>query len=563
MAEPEDDWLDGAAPFDMPPAPDYNEPPEEALDEKLITPTDWANWPLWAKMRLLRRLRTDGAGRPEQFVDTALDWYLWAMWGGRGSGKSDEASRWSAEDALRLERIRFALVGRTFADVRDTMFEGETGLLALIPDDHLLGGSRERAYNRSLGELFLANGSKFKGFSSEKPNQLRGPQHHRAWIDEASSWADAEEPCVENSKGKAPAVDTTMSNLMLGLRLKCPDGSRVRMVSSTTPKPNELTELINELAERRGQVRVLSTYSNLQNLDEEMADLIVGMYEGTDVAAQELEGQILSAVKGAAWSDQNIAAAQAAEIPKNAELEKTVVGVDPAVSSKTSSDETGLVGLRRWNDRVETAPNTFTDDHWIEVLEDRSAVISVGTFPRAVLAFVLDIEADELLVEINNGYDFVVAAITTHLEAEGGSFIRRSRKDPTSVRTKSRQIIEYICTTGDGYSFVMKPVWQSIDKLTRAKAGSVWWHRERAVHAAGLGKLEKQMTTFDGTAKKSPDRLDALTTGTGGLVTVRRRAASGGASPTHLPDAPPAGSPKHPLLVTTAASPNNPYETRL
>lgn len=527
--------------IDAPPAPDYEEAPEEGLDLGLVTPDAWKSWPLWAKMRLLRRLRTDGAGRPEQYIDTEVLWYLWAMWGGRGSGKSDEASRWSAEDGLRLEKIRFALVGRTFADVRDTMFEGETGLLALIPDFALKGGSRERAYNRSLGELFLANGTKFKGFSSEKPNGLRGPQHHRAWIDEASSWADADE---------GNKVDTTISNLMLGLRLRCPDGSKVRMVSSTTPKPNELTEFLNELAETKGEVRVLSTYSNLANLDEEVADIVIGMYEGTDVAAQELEGKILSGSKGAAWGPADTAAARA-RVPLG-DLDKTVVGIDPAVTSKTGSDETGVVVVERYM-HVEKTTSDDIIDHWINVKEDRSGVVPVSAFPMVVLAAVTDNLADELLVEVNNGYDFVVSAVTTHITSEGGTVVKRTRSDRSSIKTKSRQVTEYICETVDGHSFVLKPVWQSVDKLTRAKAASVWWHRERAAHTEGLEKLEKQMHSYDGTARKSPDRLDALTTAVAGLSVVRRTKSRGGASPLHVAPAPTAANRQHPLLLTASA----------
>lgn len=530
--------------IDAPPAPTYEEAPEEALDNGLVTPDGWQNWPLWAKMRLLRRLRTDGAGRPEQYIDDALAWYLWAMWGGRGSGKSDEASRWSAEDALRLDKIRFALIGRTFSDVRDTMFEGETGLLALIPDWALKGGSRERAYNRSLGELFLANGSKFKGFSSEKPNQLRGPQHHRAWIDEASSWADADEGNV---------VDTTISNLMLGLRLKCPDGSRVRMVSSTTPKPNELTEFLNQLAEEKGQVRVLSTYSNLANLDEEVADIVIGLYEGTDVAAQELEGKILSATKGAAWDYASIEVAKT--VKPRGDLDKTVLGIDPAVTSKSGSDETGLVVVVRNRETVVDQEGKQHDDYWINVEADLSGVIPVSRFPHSVMAAVVDYNVDDVLVEVNNGYDFVVSAITSHIEAEGGLVIKRTRTDHSSIKTKSRKVTEYICSTEDGHAFTLKPVWQSVDKLTRAKAVSIWWHRKRASHAEGLDKLEKQMCTYDGTARKSPDRLDALTTAVAGLAVRQSRRERSGASTFTASPPPPPGSPQHPLLVTASAGP--------
>lgn len=541
------DWSIDDEEIDAPEAPDYSRAPEQGLDEDWEGIGEWETWPLWARLRLLRRLRTEGVGRPEQYIDASLDFYLWLLLGGRGSGKSDEANRWSAEEGLRLPKIRFALVGRTFADVRDTMFEGETGLLAILPDEALRGGRRQRAYNRSLGELFLANGTKFKGFSAEKPAALRGPQHHRATCDESSSWEDADVPNIVKASGQlAPAVDTTMSNLMLGLRLKSPDGSSVRMVASTTPKPNELTEFLAETAESKGQLRVLTTYSNLDNLDEQVRDIVLGMYEGTDVAAQELEGKILSSAKGAAWSDALIRVAQTAERPTvslgdgilGLSLErKVVVGVDPAVTSKDTSDETGLVAVERCG----------LDDPWLGVLEDRSGPIDVGRFATSVLGLAMSVEADEVLVEINNGYDFVVQAITSFCEAEEWLVIRRVRKDPRSTRTKTRQVIEYLLESPEGYVCVLKPVWASVDKLTRAKAASVWWHKGRAWHEAGLEKLEKQMTTYDGSAKKSPDRLDALTTAVAAFAGQLRRRQAEGASPLDLDGS--GAPPTHPLLT--------------
>src|SRR5690606_39028394 len=99
-----------------------------------------------------------------------------------------------------------------------------------------------------------------------------------------------------------------------------------------------------------------------------------------------------------------------------------------------------------------------------------------------------------------------------------GSSVRRTRHDRTSHRTRVRLVIEYVCETPDGRPFVLKPVWQSVDKLTRAKAASAWWSRGRAVHAQRFEKLERQMTTFDGTGRRSPDRLDALTAAAAGLA---------------------------------------------
>lgn len=525
--------------IDAPDAPDYEQAPEEGLDRHLLTREQWSQWPTWAKLRFLRRLRTEGAGRPDQYIDDTLEWYLWVLLGGRGSGKSDESSRWSTEDALRMAWIRFALVARTFSDVRDTMFEGETGILAVIPDHELRGGSREKAYNRSLGELFLANGSKFKGFSSEKPAQLRGPQHHRAWCDESSSWDDADVPNLVTKRGLAPAVDTTMSNLMLGLRLKPPDGSGVRMVAATTPKPNELTEFMDQ--HPKAVVRVLSTYSNLKNLDSEVADVVIGMYEGTDVAAQELEGRILRQAKGAGWDVDSIEAARARAA--FGEVARTVLGIDPAVSSKDTSDETGLVVVS-----LEKSVERDSEEKGLHVLADESGKVDVSEFGSTVVNVVERHLVDVAVVEVNNGYDFVVNAVTAYVESEGGTVVRRTRKEKKSVRSKTRLVIEYICETADGHSFTLKPVWQSVDKLTRAKAASVWWHQGRARHGAGLDKLEKQMTTFDGSGKKSPDRLDGLSSAVAEFSGERRLRPARGASPLNLGDDEGA-PPTHPLLA--------------
>lgn len=548
--------IDGEA-VDAPDAPSYEDPPDEAQDLKFDV-GGWTTWPLWARLRLLRRLRTDGSSRPEQYIDASLLWYLWLLLGGRGSGKSDEASRWSAEDGLRLPRLRFALIGRTFADVRDTMFEGETGLLAIIPDYALRGGRRQRAYNRSLGELYLANGTKFKGFSAEKAAALRGPQHHRAWADEASSWEDADVSNILSASGTlAPAADTTMSNLMLGLRLTAVDGSSVRMVVSTTPKPNELTELLEATAKTKGQLRVLTTYSNLDNLDAQVRDVVLGMYEGTDVAAQELEGKILRQAKGAAW---DIAAVEAAGSRESfGEQSRVVLGIDPAVSSKETSDETGLVVVALEVElRPDDATNSWQPDKGIHVVADLSGKMDVARFGSEVVSAVEIHMVDVVVVEINNGYDFVVNAITSHVEAEGGIVVRRMRKETKSVKTRSRVVVEYVCETADGHAFVLKPVWQSIDKLTRAKAASVWWHQGKARHAQGLELLEKQMTTYDGSGKKSPDRLDALSSAVAEFSGDRKMRPARGASPLNL-DGANVGAVTHPLLAAPSAGVDSPW----
>ncbi len=123
--------------------------------------------------------------RPEQKTP-AGDWRIWLILAGRGWGKT----RTGAEDAviygLRHPGSRIAIVAPTQSDARDTCIEGDSGLLSILPPQLV------QAWHRSLGELILKNGTRYKLFSAEEPERLRGPQHHRAWCDELCAWPRAE-----------------------------------------------------------------------------------------------------------------------------------------------------------------------------------------------------------------------------------------------------------------------------------------------------------------------------------------------------------------------------------
>jgi phage terminase large subunit-like protein len=150
-----------------------------------------------AKLESLRRLRElqaelkrlkdidDGAvkrpwreiARPEQIAPPGT-WMTWLILAGRGWGKSRTAAEWAAERGRRYPGSRIALVGKTFADARDTMIEGESGLLACFSRDEFKNHSEDDGYNRSISEIRLHNGTHYKAYSAEKPWRLRGPQHH-------------------------------------------------------------------------------------------------------------------------------------------------------------------------------------------------------------------------------------------------------------------------------------------------------------------------------------------------------------------------------------------------
>jgi len=121
-------------------------------------------------------------------------WTIWLMLAGRGAGKTRAAAEWLWFQAYQKPESRWLVSAPTSADVRDTCFEGDSGLMSVIPERVV------KEYNRSLSEIVLKNGSLIKGISAETPDRLRGGQWHGAWCHPAGTpvlMADGSEKPIE------------------------------------------------------------------------------------------------------------------------------------------------------------------------------------------------------------------------------------------------------------------------------------------------------------------------------------------------------------------------------
>ena len=243
----------------------------DEADFNLILETDWS---LFA--------------RPEQRTPPG-GWYIWLILAGRGWGKTRTGAEWmaerSAEQSATGQPFRGALVGPTNSDARETMVEGESGLLSVLPPSRLVGGSVDNSWRRTFGELRLADGSYFKIASAEKPDRLRGPQWHAAWCDELSSWRDA-------GFGLNDRTNSTFGNLRYGVRL----GQNPQIVITTTPKPNKLTRELAAVDTAEAMSIVVtrrSTFDNVQNLAPAFIDQVIEPTRGTRLGRQELYAEIL------------------------------------------------------------------------------------------------------------------------------------------------------------------------------------------------------------------------------------------------------------------------------
>jgi len=317
--------------------------------------------PDWATIARTEQLPPDG------------EWLTWMFLAGRGAGKTRAAAEWIIERA-KTPNLRLALVGRTPADVRDVMVEGESGIMAC-------GRGMNIQYEPSKRKLTFPNGTIAMTYSAEVASQLRGPQHHYAWADEASSWTDAP---------KGDSLDTAWNNLMLGLRL----GTAPQVMVTTTPKPNRLTKDI--LGRKSTTITRGSTYDNLDNLATSFRQQVLDSYEGTRLGRQELLGELLEDVEGALWTNQMLESALVEEVPT---MQRIVVAVDPSGGDGEGNDEQGIVVAGKGI------------DGFYYVLADRSCKLTPqGWASRAVGAY-NEFSADKLVAEKNFGGDMVKAVI--------------------------------------------------------------------------------------------------------------------------------------------------------
>lgn len=153
---------------------------------------------------------------------------------------------------------------------------------------------------------------------------------------------------------------------------------------------------------------------------------------------------------------------------KTPDLTRVVVGVDPAVTTTSGSDETGIIVVGRDADG-----NAY-------VLADGSAKHTPQDWAKQSIALYKTHDADRIVAERNNGGDMV----------------------EHTIRAQQKNV-------------PVKSVWASRGKVTRAEPVAALYERGKVFHVGEFPELEDQMCAmtvgFDRKAQGySPDRVDAL-----------------------------------------------------
>ncbi len=380
--------------------------------------------------------------RPDQ-IPPEGDWDIWMPLAGRGWGKTRTGAEWVREKEAQGCR-NIALIAETAADGRDVMVEGVSGILSVYPPD------QRPLYEPSKRRITWKSGAIAIVFNATEPDQLRGPQFDAAWCDELAKWQYARE---------------TWDMLQFALRL----GEKPQTLVTTTPRNIPLVKSIIAQEEGTAIVTTGSTMDNRSNLSSKFIDRITKRYEGTRLGRQELEAHILSDIPGALWSQYQIDAYKLSAQPTT--LGRTVVAVDPAVTSGEDADEHGVV----------VCAQDARDKDIGYILADGSVSGTPERWARRALALFDEFEADRIIAESNQGGEMVESVIKAIRPGVPVKLVRASK-----------------------------------GKHVRAEPISALYEQGRVRHVGSFSALEQQMCMMTNAGYEgdgSPDRVDALVWG--------------------------------------------------
>ncbi|MDT7529419.1 terminase family protein [Sphingopyxis sp. SE2] len=375
----------------------------ELLD---MPPAEYAAW--------VQRLRDDKAAllltdwpwwRRGDQCPPAGDWHVWMLLAGRGFGKTRTGAEWIRGYAETHRGARIALVAASLHEGRQVMIEGESGLLAIAPDDD------RPDYESSLRRLSWANGAVATLYSAAEPESLRGPEHSAAWCDEIAKW---------------PQGEAAWDNLMLTMRI----GENPRVVATTTPRG---VPLVRRLIDEKGVEKTGgSTRNNRHNLSPQWLATMDRLYGGTRLGRQELGGELLEDVEGALWTRALVERCRV-EADAVGKSVRVVIGVDPPAT--VNGDACGIVVAVQLRDKR------------LAVVEDASVENPPPhVWAQAVAAAAARWGADRVVAESNMGGEMVEnilrqADLTLPVVPVHASLGKARRAEPVAIAYERGQVV--------------------------------------------------------------------------------------------------------------------------
>jgi phage terminase large subunit-like protein len=415
---------------------------------------DWQHaandWRIWGRPK---QLVVADPELPDWWPGERIRWRIALMLAGRGLGKTRTGAETTWHRIEHGHARSLLLIGPTWQDVRRTMVGGlantDSGLLDVIPP-HV---RKHTEYNKNDKEIHVRPyGATVYLATAEDPEQ-RGGNFDWVWGDEPIKWR---------------RLTTVLHNLSLALR--DPRGA-CQLFLTTTPKRQQW--LIDMLMDLRVLVLHGITDENASNIHPDALADWRRQYAGTRVGKQELDALLLGDNDSAIATSAQIEAGRIEELPK---LVDVGVGIDPAVSTKRRSDDSGIV----------VAGKTMGGE--LVAIDDRSGRYeaadhgSAKGWPEEAVRAAKAFGAKWVIYEENKIGNTGIALLRTAIAAAGMS-------GKIGMRT--------------AYSFK--------DKRTRALGVQRLYDQGKVFHYGRHPELETQLTQWDAEdeTQASPNNLDA------------------------------------------------------
>ena len=354
--------------------------------------------------------------------------------------------------------------GHVILFTRWTLTSAELSIIPEFIDKIELLGKEDEFHVTKKEIIHKVSGSKiiFSGIKTSQGTQtanLKSIQGVTTWvIDEAEELTD----------------EDVFDKINLSIREKSLP-NRIIVIMNPSYKTHFIYRKYLEV-ERDDVCHIHTTYrDNLKNLSDEFleeAERLRGLnkhrydhlFLGTWLEDQE----------GLLWNKLIIDRSRVKSTPK---LSRVVISIDPAVTAKAESDETGIVVVG-----ADSNGNGY-------VLDDESGIYTPNEWAMVAHRLANRWDADCYVAEKNQGGDMVESVIRQ---------VDKQRRVKLVQATKG--------------------------KYLRAEPVFSLYEQNRIFHAGVFNKLEQQMITFNPESNvKSPDRVDALVHGLTDLVVGKQK----------------------------------------
>lgn len=384
-------------------------------------------------------------------------------YGGSRSGKTFELCRTIAVLAFRYGG-RYAIFRRYYNAVRSSVFiDTFPKMMRLCFGDYVY------ETNRSLSEIYFPhNGAEidFVGLDDDKRvEKILGREFAAIYFNECSeiSFSSIEIATTRLAQKRFDANGKQLRNRLL---FDCnPPGKTHWSYKLFVEGIHPVSRLRIDNADEYGVIQI-NPHDNAENLP---ATYITETLASASERAKKrfLYGEFSDENENALWKAATmIDPYRVNDAPT--ELDRIVVGVDPAITSAEASDHTGIVvcGSKRIDGK----------EHYF-VLQDCSLIAPPERWTAQVVSAYDKWAADLVVAEVNQGGDLVESVL--------------------------RNIAP---------NLPVRKVHASRGKIVRAEPISTLYAQGRVHHVGYLEELENEMTSYTGdrSSEDSPDRMDAL-----------------------------------------------------